>query len=246
MTQPTIFGVTPTASPKEIGRAVAHDLCARLPNGPWEVTASGLKAKSGGQVTEIVMRRLRGSQTGIGVWFEPRLVVRDPTLRTWRRQHPELALNQGDVLFSWNVRGLGTTGTVVILTTDDPDWQQISARGSTYGELIGDLCETVLPVRDHLRSAPGLLELPSKWLDAPWPMSLMEYAIAQDEPTVCARLLERCVVYRSSGSMRERFEQGQQRFRAGLERDMEAASLLGYQTALLGKHYDFGPSAGDS
>jgi hypothetical protein len=74
----------------------------------------------------------------------------------------------------------------------------------------------------------------------------MEYAIAQEEPAVCARLLERCEVYQSSGSMRERFEQGQQRSRAGLERDREAASLLGYQIALLAKHYDLGKAASDS
>ena len=234
-----IPGVTTTSSPKEIGHAVAHYLSDRLPGGPWQVTAAGLRSTRDDQTTEIRLKRRRPSQTGIGAFFEPLLAVRDRSLKTWRRQHRDLASTQDDRMFESAAYALGSRWQVpAVVTTGGASWS-LPGRCS-IDDLASHLTVTILPVCEYLRSATGLLSLPEPWLHAGWLLQLIEFAIAQGEPEVTMPLLSRTRWLESDD-----FKRGQERALTGKPPEHEAASMWGYRIAMFGLHYDLGKATSE-
>jgi len=232
--------VTPLSSPKEIGHSVARYLSDRLPGGPWHVTAAGLRSTRDDQTTEIRLRRLRPSQTGIGAFFEPSLAVRDRALRTWRLQNRGLASIQDDRLFESAVYAFGSKWqTPVVLTTDDPGGTDRRGHCS-IDDLATHMTDAILPVREYLRSPPGLLSLPDAWLDTGWLLQLVEFAVARGEPDVTMPLLARTRWLENKD-----FKQGHELALAGKAPVRDAAPLFGYRIAMLGLHYDLGAAASD-
>jgi hypothetical protein len=238
-----IPGVSSTSSPREIGDAVARYLVSRLTGGPWQITAKGLKATQGDQTTEIRMRRLpRPTQTGVGVWFEPMLAIRDRSLRAWRRQHPDLATNQDDRMGEWTFSGLGPKyRDPVVLTTDDPEWVSIASGRSSIDDLVLHLNDWILPIREYLRSPSGLLSLPDPWIDAGWLVQLVEFAVARGEPDVTMPLLARTRWLEHPG-----FKRGRELALAGKHPVRDWPLGLGYRIAKLGLHYDLGTARSET
>ncbi|RHW24505.1 hypothetical protein D0Z08_24645 [Nocardioides immobilis] len=170
------------------------------------------------------------------MWFEPMLAIRDRSLRTWRRQHPDLATIQDDRMCEWTLSELGPTyRNPVVLTTDDPEWVNIASRRSSIDDLASHLNDWILPIREYLRSPSGLLSLPDPWIDTGWLLQLVEFAVARGEPDVTMPLLARTRWLEDPA-----FKRGREMALAGKDPVRDWPQVLGYRIAKLGLHYDLG------
>jgi len=178
-------------APKDLGRLVAGHLAQVLPGGQWKVTRDGVRESEGEQTTDLTLQRSTGSRTGLGVWFYPRLVVRDERLSRWRQQRGRVRGGDAAVLFNSMLINVSGIKTVELLTGISPRVEPLSPGRIGFEEFEEELVGQVLPNRDHLRSPLTLRLLPDRWLWNPGP--LVEWSVAAGHPELCWSLIERSV-----------------------------------------------------
>lgn len=178
-------------APKELGRLVAEHLVQVLPGGNWQVTRDGVRNSDAAQITDLTLKRSTGSRTGLGVWFYPRLVVRDQRLSRWRQQREGAHGGDTALLFNSLLINISRINTVELLTGTSPVLEPLSSGRIGFEDFVDELVGDVMPNREHLRSPSTLHLLPDKWLWNPGP--LVEWSVATGHPELCWSLVERSI-----------------------------------------------------
>jgi hypothetical protein len=225
-------------APKEIGRLVSEDLARVLPGGPWSVTRDGVRAADDRQITDLTLQRSRASRTGQGVWFHPRLVVRDKLLEQWRQREQSPVGGDAAVLYNSLLINISRVNTVEVLTTSSPAVPPLSEGRIGYRDFVTELVDEVLPNREHLRSPITVAQLPDKWL---WDVRpLVEWCVASGHSELCWALAERCVG--TSPARTNPFKRGLSDGLAGRPVDTSnSLSMLGHVMARLSEHLEPAP-----
>jgi hypothetical protein len=189
---PTLPSFSTSEAPRDTLRRALVYLSEAVPEVQLVRSRNVLRRARGTTRLELRFQPSPWSRRGAGVWCSMNATVYDVALATWRAEHPDLALRQGDLLTTFGRRG------------SDIQLYGPLDRHRALGDVPAFVVEEVLPMLDWFESPTRLVAGIAAQERNNSLIRLVEWAVSRGEPDVARELLRQS--FADVPAMRERAE----------------------------------------